>query len=236
MNKETKFYIFGSKSSLDTDVMVILDKIGSIQDNKMTTLRAVNYLSQNYDFDKDLNINLATIKNGVIDSVHKGTPDEVNNSLLVTYKNHKQYFKLDIKKKVKRDIQTKTIRCLRIMLSFLSKTGSRNVIKKALLGDGFDKAELLKSIDISVITDLNKQSVSFLDYVKSMAFQMGQTLALNNGEELYSKESIAKKYPELKPYLDRDYESLDALEDFKNKFLNSLDIESLKDVFEEKKE
>lgn len=46
---------------------------------------------------------------------------------------------------------------------------------------------------------------------KKIAFQLGQTIALTNGEEIYDKDLLAEKYPILQPMLYRQTLSLDNL-------------------------
>ena len=59
--------------------------------------------------------------------------------------------------------------------------------------------------------------------MKTYAFQIGQTLALMNGKEYYTKKDIGIEYPELKPFLQRENDSdISVLETYKNKFLTEL--------------
>ena len=66
-------YIHGSENSTDLDVIYVVDELPSLQECKT------------FCSDKDENRNLITVENGIVTSVYKGTPDEVNNSLLRTY-------------------------------------------------------------------------------------------------------------------------------------------------------
>jgi hypothetical protein len=93
------------------------------------------------------------------------------------------------------------------MLSLLSRTSHRKMVKKALRGDLNLKLDTLDILDLTQITELGKSNMSWSDYLKTMSFQIGQTLALLDGTELYCKESIAKEYPGLEPYLKREVDA-----------------------------
>ncbi|NHN24539.1 hypothetical protein FIA58_002520 [Flavobacterium jejuense] len=62
------------------------------------------------------------------------------------------------------------------------------------------KIETLKAIDFNTVEDFGKGS-NALDLKKSMAFQLGQTLALYNKIEVYTKQDIIASFPELEPHL-----------------------------------
>src|SRR5690606_37257030 len=74
--------------------------------------------------------------------------------------------------------------------------------KIALRSDLSQRLQALSSIDLQLVTSNNK-GYSLVDLRKVLAFQMGQTLALNSGEELYTKRGIMQLYPKLTPYLER---------------------------------
>jgi hypothetical protein len=61
----------------------------------------------------------------------------------------------------------------------------------------------MEEIDFST---LNK-NMTAEDIKKIIAFQTGQTLALINGRELFTKREVADEYPELEPYLYRQKDS-----------------------------
>ena len=54
-----------------------------------------------------------------------------------------------------------------------------------------------------------------LELRKSLAFQFGQAIALNDGSELFTKRDIAEYIPSLRPYLYRETCPMDDLEDIK---------------------
>lgn len=223
-----KFQIIGSKSSQDYDVMVFVDKIPSIEDAKLLCEKFnkslyMKFVDAGMEI-KKLNCNLAVLKDGVITMVHKGTLDEVNNSLYLTYDFHNQFYPNQITKLVERDVDIKIMRSARFMLMYLSRSEHRFEVKRALKSNFVKKIKTLEQIDLSNITELGEKSVDWLDYLKSMSFQIGQSLALLNGKELYSKEDIASYFPNLEDMLYRKGEDLAILEDMKNEFVRKCKI------------
>ena len=225
-----QYYIFGSMSSVDVDIMVIVDKIPD-------TIRECQELCKQYEEKiqpeykrngattepgKKVNVNICTINNGIVTNVFKGTPDEVNNSLIDTCHLHKQKYLLAVTKRVERDVGLKFMRAARIILSFLSRTEHRKEIKRALRGDFNDKLDVLESIDFRTINNLGNKNVDKLDFEKTIAFQLGQALALVYGHiEVYSKENIAQIFPGLYTLLFRfgdDYH-MAVIESFKKLFI-----------------
>lgn len=61
------------------------------------------------------------------------------------------------------------------------------------------------TLDFIMMVDLNELSLykDPVDRYKEISFQLGQTVALIDGVELYDKEKIAQMYPELEKYLMR---------------------------------
>ena len=218
------FQIFGSESSQDYDVMVFVNKIPDIFN--ATSLCEKNNEELRILFKdqklppKKLNSNLAVIDNDIIVKVHKGTVDEVNNSLIDTYSLHHQFFPLQITKRVERDVELKVLRTARVILSFLSRTEHREMIKLALKKDFDFKIETLSNIDISKISDFGQKNLSVIDIYKTIAFQLGQALGLLYGKELYTKEAIVNNYPFLSDYIFRKETDLNIINDFKNHFIH----------------
>jgi hypothetical protein len=208
-----KFQFFGSKSSIDYDVMVFIETIPDsvevckdiceMYDRKISTLLEEHNLPI-----KKVNTNLAVIKDGVVIDIHKGMICECNNSLYYTYDNFYQINSNQIKKTISRDIDLKILRCYRILLSFLSRSVYREEVKKGLRGVLSKKIDVLLNIDYENINfgDRNGQPI---DIWKSLSFQVGQTLLLVRGIETYSKEDIYKELPLLKGFLMRNVEDYD---------------------------
>src|SRR5690606_25999473 len=108
-----------------------------------------------------------------------------------------------ITKWAERNSDIKSLRAMRAILSFMSRTQYRSLIKAALLGSATDKYELLKTIDFKSIKDLGNKKADLVDFYKTVAFQMGQSYMLNYGVELYTKDSIGMYLPKLQPFLKR---------------------------------
>jgi len=214
-----KYQIFGSHDSHDYDIMIFVNHIDSIQNSHERIYIFDKELSKIYS-DKPVNSNLAIIKDGIIIEVFKGTKDEVNNALYHTYEFHVQKHPLLITQLVERNIELKMLRTARVILSFLSRTKNRKLIKESLKSNFETKLNTLSSINLTDIRDLNKKSVCWNDYLKTLSFQLGQTLSLMDGIELYTKLDIIKYFPELEIMLLRKGENLKILEEYKNKFVN----------------
>mgnify|MGYP006333953931 FL=1 len=191
-------YIHGSEDSTDLDVIYVVDELPSLQECKT------------FCSDKEENRNLIIVENGIVTSVYKGTPDEVNNALLDTYKLHEQEYPLLVERKVERDVHIKAIRAVRGILSHLSRSMFRPEIKNALRGSWSVRIETLRLIhdhfdEIDFYTLQNNMSAE--DIKKLIAFQVGQVLALIDDVELYTKSEIADYLEGLKPYLYRNSEN-----------------------------
>lgn len=201
-------YIHGSENSLDTDVMYVVDELPSLQECKV------------FCSDKDENRNLIVIEDGIVTKCYKGTPDECNNSLFATYKLHQQSDELLVTRTVDRDKRLKTIRALRGILSHLSRTSYRPQIKEALRSEDWDfRVDVLKEIDLSTIDFDNIQNnMSGADIKKLIAFQIAQTLALWDGIELYTKNDVCEKYPQLSKFINREDEDINELQSYVNLF------------------
>lgn len=198
------FQIFGSQSSMDYDVLVFVDKLGSIQENH-ETITAIELELAEILTDKPINANLGVVEDGMLIRVFKGYPFEVNNSCYNTYDNHHQYYPNHITKtyELTEDIKHfKLKRCLRFILSFYSRVPEwRADIKAALRGNFQLRLDQCKKIDLTLHTDFPKKNETKVDIYKVLAFQLAQTIHLWRGIEIYSKEEAIKHYPHLTPFL-----------------------------------
>lgn len=222
------FQLFGSKSSEDYDVIIFVDEIPNIADAKLLCknfdkLLYMKFVDAGMKI-KKLNSNIAILKNGIITDVYKGTADEVNNSLYLTYNLHKQFFPNQIEKLVERDIDIKIMRASRFMLMYLSRTEHRFEVKRSLKSNFIKKIKTLENIDLSNITQLGDKSINWHDYLKSMSFQILQSLSLMDGLELYTKEELCEYCPDLQPMLMRTGQDLKLLEKYKIEFVRSCKI------------
>jgi hypothetical protein len=206
-------YIHGSEDSTDLDVIYVVDELPSLQECKT------------FCSDKEENRNLITVENGIVTSVYKGTPDEVNNALLDTYKLHEQEYPLLVERKVERDVHIKAIRAVRGILSHLSRSMFRPEIKNALRGSWSVRIETLQMIYDhfdEIDFDSLQNNMSGDDVKKLIAFQIGQVLALTDFVELYTKSEIASYFTDLKPYLYRNSTDNENLKEYLFLFIHCL--------------
>lgn len=229
-----KHYVFGSEDSRDYDILYLIPKDITREDckpyfqidasKKLCAEVALDLITKGYYVDKPLNVNLAVLEDGVLTYVFKGPVCEVNNSVLATYQLHKQMFPLEITRSLPRNIGLKNLRAMRTMLSFISRTQYRSMVKEALNGSAVTKAEMLAIINFGYITKLGHKNTTLVDLYKTNAFQMGQCMALNEGVELYTKSAIADRYPQLRDALNRkSAHDPQILEEFKHQWLKSFD-------------
>jgi len=210
-------YIYGSGNSLDVDVLYIVDELPE-------TISECKDFCLSHKGDND-NVNLATLKDGVIDKCFKGTVDELNNAVLSTYDLHSQTSLLHITRPVERDVYLKCIRAVRAILSHLSRSCHRTVIKEALKGSWEKRLQTLKAISKSeeeIDFDNLNNNMSGRDVMKLIAFQIGQTTALIEGQEFYTKDEISGCFPFLKPYLRRECEDWNILSILLDNFITVL--------------
>lgn len=202
-------YIHGSEDSLDLDVFYVFDNLPDINECK-------RFCSEN----PEENRNIIVVKDGIVVDCFIGTVDEINNGLIDTYNLHEQEFPLIVNRRVDRDIIIKSIRAVRGILSLISRTKYRKEVKYALKNNWEDRLKCLETIDYSSIdfSSTDKQ-LDELHIKKVIAFQIGQTLGLLNGEEYYTKSSVAKAYPDLKPFLYRDNSDMKILDSYIKKLV-----------------
>lgn len=196
---------FGSEDSVDEDVLYVFDSMPSFSE------------CQKFCGDGDDNRNIVTVVDGAIAQSFKGIPDETNNALLATFRLHKQEYENPVTRKVDRNILLKTVRATRIVLSLLSRSVYRPEIKPALKSnDQSKRLEVLRKIDFCSL-ELGT------NVCKSIAFQLGQSLALNQGHELYSKSELKEHFSDLSPFLDRfKVPTFSPLNEIRDRFLDSM--------------
>lgn len=225
-----KFNIFGSKSSQDYDVLVFPNFMGSIAHNAQQCKKyewvLENFFERHMMPKKKINVNLAFVNDGSIINVHKGTFDEVNNSLLKTYNNHTQFNPIQVKYEYTRTgdgnqyVELKVKRCLRFLISFFSRIEElRPYIKPAMKGNVDERLHALRKINLLRHKDFSGKKEKPEDIYKVIAFQLAQTHLLIQGIEIYSKEEAIHHCPEFtnalmrKPLTKEDLEVLqDSLE------------------------
>lgn len=212
--------VFGSQDSIDTDVMLFVDRIGTVSEANQTIEGCV-LLSDG----KRLNVNLAVVADGIIVDVFKGTADEANNSVLQTYRLHDQVHQCPIVKMLPRDAGIKNLRAMRAICSFISRTEMRAQVKTALKGSAVDKYNFLLGCELDSIVDLGSKNSNLVDFHKMLAFQMGQAYLLNKSIEVYTKQDIAAQLEELRPALERS--GVVQFDQFKKQWLSSFDPKSI---------
>ena len=210
---DIKYNVFGSENSLDLDVMVFIDAPLKQFDSAQECLQFKKLLANQIKTDKDINVNLAVLKDGVITWAYKGTADECNNSIFETFKLHKENSIQYITRKVERNLPAKLIRALRIILTMITRTDKREEVKKALKTNTviarLTTLRAIKFEELKFTTDeKDGGSSSFLseeqqENFKTIAFQLGQTMALTMNIELYTKTGVGSVYPCLQPFLKR---------------------------------
>jgi hypothetical protein len=219
----TLFHIFGSPSSIDRDILVFVDTLPELETSKTLAKQLAPTIQAHFQDAKSPNINFGILDNGVIVKTLKGIPDETNNAILATYGFHPQPHQLAVTRPVVRDLDAKNQRAARVILSFYSRTTHREEVKQSLRGDFKAKCAMLSRLDFSVPVDFGKQATPEVDIYKSIAFQLGQSLALAEGVELYTKEDIVSYFPLFGAALRREPitpECRQALEHAKQRFLN----------------
>lgn len=203
-------YVHGSEDSTDLDVYYVLGTLPSFAECQSFCAA-----------DETENRNIITIEDGIVTQCFKGTIDEINNGLIVTYPLHEQEFPLLIDRLVPRDIGLKVVRVLRCILSYCSRTQYRTGVKYALRSPSWKtKLEMLASIKFDRIDDYVKCSRP--EAFKVFAFQLGQVLALIDGIELYTKMQVSGRYPYLHPYLYRQYAPHSYLVQMIERFIGQL--------------
>lgn len=202
-------YRHGSKDSIDKDMYYVVDKLPSFRECQL------------FCANKEENRNLITIDDGVVSSCFKGTIDEINNGLIRTYSLHGQNYPLLITYTVERDSLIKTIRVLRCLLSYCSRTLERELVKYALNSSSWkNKVSIAKQLHFNEYKNYGKNG-SLLDVYKVFAFQIGQIYGLWNNLELYTKTEIFCYIPSFYPYLYRKEADIEYLIYMIDKFLNT---------------
>ena len=209
-------YIYGSADSIDEDTLYVIDQLPD-------TIESCKEFCLNNKGDNE-NPNLATIENGIINACFKGTVDELNNAVYKTYSLHEQNYPLIIEHTVERDVYLKIIRAVRVIISHFTKSVLRKELKSSLKSSWNDRLNALRCI-----ASLKENEIDFgtlnpnmdgRDVKKLVAFQIGQTFALVNGVELYTKKEVSDYFPILGKFLQRNEGNWDELGNELLKFCN----------------
>ncbi|QPH40094.1 hypothetical protein [Pedobacter endophyticus] len=198
------YYFFGSPDSVDIDVMIDHPEASSKEGDSMIA----HALKLKFPEIGQWNINIIKIRDGIVaESIpNKGPADGVNNSLYHTYRHHEQPFAFPIDRLVLRNRPLAVVKCVNASILWF-KNNERHQeyqerLRPALMsGKWSDSIGLLSELDFE--TPFTNNAVTNGNIYKSLAFNIGQTLALFDGVELYTKGELANYYPELKPLLMR---------------------------------
>lgn len=195
------YYFFGSPDSLDIDVLI--DHPGSWEN-------AIQDIQQQHPVTKEWNIGLITINDDRIVKTmpKKGTPDAVHNSLYYTYKHHRgrQVYELPLKAPVTRHLLLAIDGCIKNLLvtvgtSDLKEFYKKNFRKAMRSGIWSDRLDLLLKWPYYEL--YYEDPSKCIAIYKSLAFDVGQTLSLLDGVELYTKSEVINAHPELADIIGR---------------------------------
>lgn len=206
-------YVHGSEDSVDIDVIYVFEQLPDVATCKSFC-----------DGKGNENGNIIVVNDGVVVAAFKGSVDEVNNALFYTYQLHEQDYPLIIEHPVERDVILKDIKVIRKILSSFSRTQFRGEIKEALRGNWETKLSVLKKLEYEKIDFSIIPKITSKDLMKTLAFQVGQALALHRGVELYTKRSIAGYFSELKDYLYRVDASSENMITFIRRFIDEVSM------------
>lgn len=210
-------FIHGSADSRDRDVVYIVDELPPQRECQLFC-----------SADPAENRNLCVVRDGVVAACYKGFVDELNNSLLATCPLHAQDGALPITRAVPRDALLKRLSVLRKLVMELRHTNYGGAARRALKDGYARRLRLAREADLTALAwELPEEGR--LERVKSMAFQLGQAIALDDGVEVYTKQAIAAHLPALGPYLRREPCAMDALEAAKAEFIRALEALDIQD-------
>jgi predicted nucleotidyltransferase len=99
-----QYTIFGSDDSSDVDVMFYLSEMPELQICRQIATDAESLIVSN----KEIDVNLCCVNDGLVVDCMKGTIDEVNNMIYYTHTLHEQKYESPVTKLHTRDIEKKT--------------------------------------------------------------------------------------------------------------------------------
>lgn len=199
------YFFYGSDDSIDQDVIISIPSF-LMPTHQEDRKRFVKLLNDKYKF--NWNSTLAVIDKGyIVDTIYPKTwVDALNNSLYSTYHLHQQTYLLPIKGRIKRNILLSIYRCVRTVLSMVTRTHYRSIVRPYMKGihDFQYKLDSLSQIDFHSISSFNQRNCSEIDTWKIIAFYIGQNLSLlQNQVEIYTKKEFVKYHPLLSSFIYR---------------------------------
>jgi hypothetical protein len=207
VNIGLNYYFFGSADSQDIDVMVDHpEATGTPADKDLVTA-----IKAAYPEIGDWNINIIRIQDGIVTKSipSKGSPDSVNNSLFHTYELHtqQQTYPFPLNKKVERNLPLATVKCVRAVLTLFKNAVDDRVYKEKVRpvlrsGNWEERIDLLS--ELVYFQPFCADEKDSINLFKSIAFYLGQTIALFDGTEIYDKTALKTHFPELAPVINRE--------------------------------
>lgn len=192
----------GSSDSKDIDIVYLVsDHLPSAKDFS-------RLCEEEQKRQKNVDLNVALVRNGHVVDCIRGVPSELNNALLRTAPLHPENEDEEKKKQlsllqpVERSVGEKfvcTLQKITIMLRRHARHRDR-CIKMLKSNSAHDMWHWLRD-DVDWRQDHEECD---LDDVKQVAFMLGQTLSMQQGEsEWYTKKELCEAHPSLTPYLMR---------------------------------
>lgn len=200
---EHKYYRFGSKDSIDIDVLVNHPEATGQEKDK----NIINALKNQFPGIADWNVNIISIENGVVvkSIPSKGSPDGVNNSLFETYHLHEQKFPFPLERKLDRNVDAAIEKCLTAIFTFFKRTNQeefyKSIPKEIKNGEAPMKERLAKLSEFDFNLLPYDDDMRNRNAFKSIAFIIGQTLSLLNGIEIYTKSDLILNHVELTDFI-----------------------------------
>lgn len=196
------YYFFGSPNSVDIDVMIDHPMARNFHGDK----QIVAELKATYPAIETWDINLVRIANDKIVYAQKGLVDCCHNSLYGTAGFHNQNFEIPLKTPVKRNLPLAVADCVVTLLMATKKKPHKefykNQVSPALKSPEWaTRTSVLAAVDFDIpLIDVVSENSK---YLKSLAFDLGQTISLLNGIEIYTKQEIIDNHPILADLINR---------------------------------
>ena len=219
------FFQYGSADSLDMDVIISLpqSKMPLHQEDRKRYVKALTD-----EFALDWNATLAVFDQGIMtDTIYpKSWIDSLNNALYTTGHLHDQLFEIPVDRLVKRNFTLAIYKTARTVLSLLTRTKYRPVIKPIIKGiHPFHlKLNVLEQLNLAEFSGFNHKNAPDTDIWKIIAFYIGQNfLLITEKIEVYTKRNLVDNLPGLKPFVYRTTlkkKDKQYLNHLKNEWLN----------------
>lgn len=193
-----EYYIIGCYTGKnDIDVMCVVENLESLYSTKEIEKEIrLEGKAQEFDF------NFVTIKNGILNSVKKGSLAITNNIAYNTYKYHEQKHKLRIEREVEIDIHKAFDGVMSFLLNHLDKLMSKSKYAKyreekrrAYVKGGIVRQKI--SLCFLILLeytefDNEKSQFNWLSAIKSLTLKMCQAIQFYRGVNIYTKPELAK--------------------------------------------